>query len=186
MTLAVSHAPLRAAVDPRHPIGRPQVSTLLTPLARAACVDAIAELPGRLRAAVAWLDDAQLDTPYHDGGRTVRQLIHHLADRHMLAYTHTRFALAGSSPSVTVYEEAEWGALRERCATPPEVSLSLLDALHARWVHTLRATRADAFARSVRHPAHGLITVDGLVHLYAWHGRHHTAHVTALRARMGW
>lgn len=172
--------------DLRYPIGRPERTATLAPAARAAGIDAIAELPARLRAAVAGLDEAQLDTPYRDGGWTVRQLVHHVADSHMHAFARTRFALAEDNPRISAYDEAAWAELPDMRTMPVEVSLTLLDALHQRWAAVLRATPAASFARTVQHPENGAMTVDALVNIYSWHGRHHTAHATALRERMGW
>jgi uncharacterized damage-inducible protein DinB len=173
------------ASDLRYPIGRMQRTPTLTPEARRAAIDTIAEAPAKLRAAVSGLTVAQLDTPYRPDGWTVRQLVHHVADSHMQAYARTRFALAEQNVTVTPYDEAAWAELPDR-ALPVEVSLDLLDALHARWVHVLRATNAEGFRRTIMHPQNGQMTVDDLLGVYQWHGRHHTAHVTALRERMGW
>ena len=172
--------------DPRYPIGRLERAAILAPAARSAAIDAIAALPATLRAAVAGLDDAQLDTPYRDGGWTVRQLVHHVADSHMHAFARTRFALAEDNPRISAYDEAAWAELPDMRTMPAEVSLTLLDALHQRWTHTLRATPPASFARTIQHPDNGPMTLDAIVHTYAWHGRHHTAHATALRDRMGW
>ena len=173
-------------MDERYPIGRLERASTLTPQARAAAIDAIARTPERLRAAVTGLSEQQLDTPYRDGGWTVRQLVHHVADSHMHAFARTRFALAEDNPPVVAYDEAAWAELPDMRTMPAEVSLTLLDALHQRWVHTLRATPANDFARTIQHPENGPMTLDSLVNTYSWHGAHHTAHVTALRERMGW
>ena len=172
--------------DLRYPIGRPERAATLDPAARRAGIDAIAALPASLRAAVAGLSDAQLDTPYRDGGWTVRQLVHHVADSHMHAFARTRFALAEENPRISAYDEAAWAELPDMRTMPAEVSLALLDALHARWIHTLRATPPASFTRTIQHPENGPMTLDAIVNVYSWHGRHHTAHVTALRERMGW
>jgi uncharacterized damage-inducible protein DinB len=173
-------------LDPRYPIGRLARASSLSPDARREAIDAIAELPSRLRSQVHGLDESQLDTPYRDGGWTVRQLVHHVADSHMHAFLRSRYALAEKNPVITAYEEAAWAELPDMRTMSPEVSLTLLDALHQRWVHTLRATPPDSFARSVEHPENGPMSLDSLVNTYAWHGRHHTAHIAALRGRMGW
>jgi len=172
--------------DLRYPIGRLQRAATLAPDARRAAIDAIAALPAALRAAVAGLDDAQLDTPYRDGGWTVRQVVHHVADSHMQAFARTRFALAQDNPPISAYDEGAWAELPDSRTMSPEVSLVLLGALHDRWVHTLRHADEPAFARTIQHPENGVLTVDALLSMYSWHGRHHTAHVTALRDRMGW
>jgi uncharacterized damage-inducible protein DinB len=173
-------------MDPRYPIGRLERASALPAEARQQAIDTIAETPARLRAAVAGLNDQQLDTPYRDGGWTVRQLVHHVADSHMHAFLRTRYALAEQAPTITAYDEKAWAELPDTRAMPAEVSLSLLDALHQRWVHLLRATPPASFARTIQHPENGPMTVDSIVNTYSWHGRHHTAHVTGLRERMGW
>ena len=172
--------------DLRYPIGRVERAATLSPEARTSAIDAIAELPARLRTAVDGLTDAQIDTPYREGGWTVRQVVHHLADSHMHAFARTRYALAQDNPAITAYDEAKWAELPDMRTMPVQVSLDLLEALHARWAYTLRATPAASFARTVQHPDNGPMTIDALSNVYSWHGRHHTAHVTALRERMGW
>lgn len=173
-------------MDLRYPIGRPDRPAALTADARHAAIEAIAALPTQLRAAVAELDDARLDTPYREGGWTVRQLVHHVADSHMHAFVRTRYALAEPGTTITAYDEGAWAELPDMRTVPAETSLALLDALHHRWTHTLRAAPPSAFMQEILHPANGPMTLDAIVHTYAWHGRHHTAHVTALRERMGW
>lgn len=173
-------------MDQRYPIGRLERASSLSAEARSRAIDDIAALPSALRAAVAGLDDRQLDTPYRDGGWTVRQVVHHVADSHMHAFMRTRYALAEDNPGITAYDEAKWAELPDMRSMSPEVSLALLDALHQRWVHVLRATPAASFSRTIQHPENGPMTVDSIVNTYSWHGRHHTAHVTALRERMGW
>jgi uncharacterized damage-inducible protein DinB len=174
------------SADLSYPIGRMPRTPILSPEARHAAIEAIAETPAKLRKAVAGLTDEQLDTPYRPDGWTVRQLVHHVADSHMHAYARTKFALAETGTTITPYDEARWAELPDMRTMPVAVSLDLLDALHARWVHVLRATSADEFRRTIQHPANGEMTVDDLLGAYQWHGRHHTAHVTGLRQRMGW
>ena len=159
----------------------------MTEARRNHCVERIAAMPGRLRAAVAGLDGAQLDTPYRPGGWTVRQVVHHVPDSHLNAYTRFRLALTEDTPTIKPYEEARWAELPDARSAPPELSLMLLDALHARWVALLGTLGPVEGARAVRHPEHDrLLTVDELLAMYAWHGEHHTAHITALRGLMGW
>lgn len=172
--------------DPRYPIGKFQPPPGVTDSDRAAFVDQIAALPGDLRAAVSGFDDARLDTPYRDGGWTVRQVVHHVPDSHLNAYTRFKLALTEDRPTIKTYEEAQWAELPEARSAPISVSLALLDALHQRWVLLLRVLAPGQFARSFRHPDLGLMTLDQLVAMYAWHGRHHVAHILALRSRMGW
>lgn len=178
--------PARTAMDERYPIGRLTRATSLSEPDRAAAIDAIAELPAALRAAVSGLDDSQLDTPYRDGGWTVRQLVHHAADSHLHAYARTRYALAEQNPPISAYNESAWAELPDARTLSPDVSLDLLDAMHARWVALLRATPAESFSRTVEHPENGPMNLDSLLNTYSWHGRHHTAHVSALRERKGW
>jgi uncharacterized damage-inducible protein DinB len=173
-------------IDLRYPVGRMQRASTLSPEARRTAIEAIAEAPANLRKAVAGLNDAQLDTPYRPEGWTVRQLVHHVADSHIHAFVRTRFALAETNVTIVPYEEKAWAELPDMRTMPVEVSLDLLDALHARWVHVIRALGADDFRRSIQHPENGTMTVDDLLCAYSWHGRHHTAHVTALRERKGW
>jgi uncharacterized damage-inducible protein DinB len=174
-------------MDLRYPIGPFTYDGQMTDTRRADCITRIAAAPGRLRAAVTGLDDAQLDTPYRPGGWTVRQVVHHVPDSHINAYTRVRLALTEETPTIKPYEEARWAELPDARALPIEISLRLLDSLHARWVPLLQRLGAAEGSRQLRHPEHGrLMTVDELIALYSWHGDHHTAHVTSLRDRMGW
>ncbi|HET9796513.1 MAG TPA: putative metal-dependent hydrolase [Gemmatimonadaceae bacterium] len=172
--------------DLRYPIGRADAKSPLTPGERAQRIDAIAAAPAQLRQAVAGLSDAQLDTPYRPGGWTIRQLVHHVADSHINAFTRFRLGLTEDNPTIKPYDEKAWAELPDMRHMPVDVSLRLLDALHERLVHLLRATPDSAFARQVRHPDNGPMTIDALVSTYSWHGQHHTAHVTSLREREGW
>ncbi len=173
--------------DPRYPIGPFQSRNELSPDERRSLIDDIAAVPARLRAAVRGLDDAQLDTPYRDGGWTLRQVVHHLPDSHMNAFVRLKLALTEETPTIRPYDESLWAQLGDVHATPVEVSLTLLDALHARWVALFGTMRDADFARTFKHPDHaGTQTIDWLVAMYAWHGRHHVGHVTSLRERMGW
>lgn len=154
---------------------------------RRARIDAIAAAPRAFRDAVRGLSDAQLDTPYRDGGWSVRQLAHHMPDSHMNAYMRTKLALTEDQPTVKPYDEKRWAELADSRDVPVERSLVLLEALHDRWVALLRSLSAADFARTVTHPEwKAPMSVDTLLALYAWHGAHHTAHVTRLRERMGW
>ena len=172
--------------DLRYPIG-PFRFEGLNEREREECLTRIAAAPARLRAAVAGLTAEQLDTPYRLGGWTVRQVIHHVPDSHLNAYTRVRLALTEPTPTIKPYEEARWAELPDARTAPIDVSLALLDGLHARWLHLLRQlTPADA-ARAFWHPEHGRdITIDEVIAMYAWHGEHHVAHVTSLRDRMSW
>jgi uncharacterized damage-inducible protein DinB len=149
-------------------------------------IDQIEEAPSRLRAAVSGLSPEQLDTPYRPGGWTVRQLVHHVPDSHLNAYIRCKLALTEQEPAVKTYEEALWAELPDTRAVPIEVSLVLLENLHRRWVTLLRSLSAADFERTLRHPELGVINLNQLLGMYSWHGRHHPAHVEALRERMGW
>jgi len=173
--------------DLRYPLGKFSYDGTMTDARRAECVARIAAAPAGLRAAVVGLDDGQLDTPYRPGGWTVRQVVHHVPDSHLNAYTRTRLALTEDSPTIKPYEEARWAELPDARSLPVEISLRLLEALHARWVPLLERLGPADGARQFRHPEQGrLITIDEVVAMYAWHGEHHAAHVTRLRERMGW
>lgn len=172
--------------DLRYPIGPLKVAGHLDETARREAIEAIAATPAHLRAAVLGLTDEQFDTPYRPGGWTVRQVVHHVPDSHMNAYVRFKLALTEEAPTIKPYEEARWAELPDTRLTPPEVSLSLLDNLHERWVIILRNMAPEDFDRKLQHPEKGLLTLDAMLSLYAWHGRHHVAHVTGLRDRMGW
>jgi len=146
----------------------------------------IERAPEHLRAAVAGLTDSQLNTPYRSGGWTVRQVVHHLADSHMNAYTRFRLALTEDEPPIKPYDEKSWAQLTDARTAPPELSLTLLEAMHARWALLLRSLVPSDFARAIKHPELGRVTLEKYLATYAWHGRHHVAHVSGLRARNGW
>lgn len=173
--------------DLRYPIGKFQSRTELNSDERRAMIDEIAAAPSHLRAAVRGLDEAQLDTPYRDGGWSVRQVVHHLPDSHLNAYTRVKLALTEENPFIRPYDEDAWAKVIDSKVTPIETSLTLLESLHERWVALFRALEEKDFARTFRHPEHDLTpTIDWIVALYSWHGRHHVAHITALRERSGW
>jgi uncharacterized damage-inducible protein DinB len=175
-----------AATELRYPIGKFERPGSVSAENRAQLIDQIAELPAQIRGAVDGLSDAQLDTPYRPGGWTVRQVVHHLADSHINSYVRFRLALTEEEPVIKPYKEALWAEIADAKTAPIEVSLLLLDALHDRWVRMLRAMKDADFARTFRHPEAGLLRLDIVVALYAWHGRHHVGHVDALRERLGW
>ena len=174
------------AADPRYPVGRYRPPAEIGAEQRAEWIEQIAQTPARLRDAVQGLTDAQLDTPYRDGGWTVRQVAHHIADSHMNAYSRFKLALTENEPTIKPYDEAQWALLPDVNAVPVETSLTLLEAVHDRWVAILRAMKPSDFARMLVHPESGRQRLDQMLALYAWHGPHHTAHVTKLRDRMGW
>jgi len=173
-------------VDPRYPVGNFEMPTQVTAIARGDAIREIASVPEKLRAAVKGLNDTQLDTPYREGGWTLRQVVHHVADSHLNAYIRLRLALTETEPTIKPYEEGAWAKLEDAQHGPVEVSLRLIDPLHERWVRLLQSLKTEDFARTLRHPDHGVRTVDWLAFLYAWHGRHHTAHITELRKQKGW
>jgi uncharacterized damage-inducible protein DinB len=173
--------------DLRFPTGKFDWSKAThTPEERKKLIDAIAEAPGRLTQAVIGLNGKQLDTPYREGGWTVRQVTHHLADSHMNSYIRFKLALTEDNPTIKPYQEAAWAELADSRVTPIDVSLALVDNLHARWVVLLRSMKADEWARKVMHPEVGPMSLDLMLGLYAWHGAHHVAHITGLRKRNQW
>jgi hypothetical protein len=172
--------------DLRYPIGKWERRDTLTPGERATMIAQIAEAPARMRTAFAGLRDEQLDTPYREGGWTVRQVVHHVPDSHLNAYTRCKLALTEEQPTIKPYDEAKWATLADSRETPLETSLTLLEALHDRWTRLLRAMTADDYARTLIHPEMGALTLDAVLGLYAWHGQHHVAHITSLRERMHW
>ena len=176
----------RSAMDLRYPIGKYEPKAPLSPAERANAISQIAAAPKSLRDAVAGLSQEQLDTPYRPGGWTVRQVVHHLPDSHLNAYVRFKLALTEDEPTIKPFDEARWAELQDSRETPVEVSLALLEALHQRWDVLLRSLRPEDFARRLRHPERGLMTLDDMVGIYAWHGRHHVAHITSLREREGW
>lgn len=174
------------AADPRYPVGKFDRTVEPTPERRREWIDAIAETPARFRAAVQGLSDEQLDTPYRDGGWTVRQLAHHVPDSHMNALIRFKLGLTEDNPLIKTYDEARWAELGDVTATPVETSLRTLELLHERWVNLLRSMTDEQWARTIQHPEWGPMRLETMLALYAWHGRHHVAHVTRLRERMGW
>jgi uncharacterized damage-inducible protein DinB len=173
--------------DLRYPTGRfSSVKRPLTAAERASKIQAIREAPQRIRSAVTGLSAAQLDTPYREGGWTVRQVVHHVVDSHVNAYIRFRLALTEDEPTVRPYQEKLWAELPDAKTMPPETSLAILDGVHARWVTLLEALEAQQFQRPLQHPENGPMTLDMLLELYGWHGRHHEAHITGLRERSGW
>jgi uncharacterized damage-inducible protein DinB len=172
--------------DFRYPIGKFQMTPEMNDALRRRFIGEIADAPARLRAAVAGLSAEQLETPYRPGGWTVRQVVHHLPDSHLNAYTRVKLALTENSPTIKPYDESRWAELEDGRQAPIELSLGLLETLHARWVLLLRSLAPADFARTFTHPEQGTVNLDRQVALYAWHGRHHVAHVTSLGERMGW
>lgn len=172
--------------DPRYPIGKFEAPLAYDPGVRATLIQQIEEAPERLRKAVDGLSEAQLDHPYREGGWTVRQVVHHLPDSHLNSYIRFKLAVTEDQPTIKPYDEVQWARLQDATSADVEVSLGLLEALHRRWVLFLRSLGEAQLSRTFRHPELGTISLNQNLALYAWHGRHHVAHITALRDRMGW
>ena len=176
--------------DLRYPIGKfewlPPENESQMATRREQYIDVIAKLPGTFSKAVARLSPAQLDTPYRPEGWTVRQLAHHVPDSHANAFIRFKLALTEYEPTIKPYKEDMWAKLPDVAGTPVEVSLQLLAALHTRWVALLHGMDSSDFARTLRHPERGVMDLNHMLAMYAWHSAHHTAHVTSLRKRMGW
>ena len=171
--------------DPRYPIGHFAPSTHVTLEDRRYAVLTLAEMPEQLREAVRGLDPEQQNTPYREGGWTVRQLVHHIADSHMTAFHRQRLALTEDWPEVHPYNEKAFALLPD-VAAPIEWSLEIIESVHARWVMVLQALTEEQWARGFRHSERGPMSMDGSTLLYAWHSRHHVAHLTHLRNEQGW
>jgi hypothetical protein len=172
--------------DPRYPIGRFVPDPNPTPETRVRHIEAIASLPVQMRRAVAGLTDQQLNTPYREGGWTVRQVVHHVPDSHLNAYIRFKLAVTEQNPTIKPYDETAWAQLKDSELTPIEVSLALLESLHARWIVLLRSLSESDFQRKFVHPESGSHDLDWLLGLYSWHGDHHIAHITSLQERMRW
>jgi len=172
--------------DLRYPIGKFTYNGTPTEDQKQAYLNDIAQAPANLRVAVKGLTDVQLDTPYRPGGWTVRQVVHHVPDSHLNSYVRFKLALTEDEPTIKPYAEDRWAELADTRATPIEVSLTLLDSLHDRWVRLMRSFAPEDWKRCFRHPELGPMTLEKTLALYAWHGRHHVAHITELRKRMSW
>jgi DinB superfamily len=170
----------QAAPDLRYPVGKFHWKGELTESDRAELIGQIADAPGRMREAVHGLTPGQLDTPYRPEGWTARQVIHHVPDSHMNAYIRFKLALTEDRPAIKPYDQARWAELADTRVTPVETSLTLLESIHERWVNILRSMTPADFARNLAHPEHGPISLDWMLALYAWHGRHHVGHVKAV------
>ena len=173
-------------MDLQYPIGKFEWSGAITDSQREQLIAQIGEVPKQLRQAVRGLTQAQVDTPYRPGGWTVRQVVHHLPDSHMNTYVRFRLALTEDEPTIKPYDQERWAALEDARTAPIELSLTLLESLHSRWVLLLRSLRAQDFSRTFRHPELGVVSLDKYLGLVAWHGRNHVAHITSLREREGW
>ena len=172
--------------DLRYPIGVFEFGIPIRPEDRPALLGQIGEAPERLRAAVHGLLPAQLDTPYRAGGWTVRQVVHHLADAHLNWYIRTKLAVTEAEPTIKPYDEARWAELEDARSASVELSLALFESLHQRWLQFIQSLSPGDWSRKFYHPERGILTVEDTLPALAWHGRHHTAHITELRKRMGW
>jgi uncharacterized damage-inducible protein DinB len=172
--------------DARYPIGRFQFQPAVDAAARRESIRHIAETPERLAAAVRGLSEEQLEEPYRPGGWSIRQVAHHVPDSHVNAYVRLKLALTEEAPLIKPYDEQAWARLADVAATPVDVSITLLRALHQRWVSLLESLDETAWQRTFTHPDHGAVTIEWLLQMYSWHGRHHVAHITSLRQRKGW
>jgi hypothetical protein len=172
--------------DPRYPIGKFTYDGPPSEQQRSEFINNIEQTPARLRAAIQGLSPQQIETPYREGGWTVRQVVHHVPESHMNAYIRFKLALTEEEPTIKPYMEDRWADLPDSQSTPLEVSLALLESLHDRLVRVLRLIKQDEWKRTFKHPELGLMTLEKNLALYSWHGRHHVAHITELRKRMGW
>jgi len=172
--------------DLQYPVGKFNPKPAISANERRAMIREIEEAPAHLRRAVEGLDEAQLDTPYRPGGWTVRQVVHHLPDSHLNSYIRFKLAVTEIHPTIKPYEQQLWAELPEAKTAPIEISLRLLESLHERWVLFLRNLTEADFSKTINHPESGVMNLDRVLQLYAWHGRHHVAHIISLRKRMGW
>jgi hypothetical protein len=171
--------------DLRYPVGRFRAPAESTAALRTGQIETLRQLPGHLRAAVNGLSDTQLDTPYREDGWTVRQVVHHFADSHANSYVRFKLALTEDWPTIKPYDEAAWARLPDS-RLPIDGSLIFIDGLHERFVALLETMSEEDFQRGFNHPERGRMSLNTNLALYAWHSQHHTAHITNLRARMGW
>jgi hypothetical protein len=171
--------------DPRFPVGKFKPVQGADPALRRQCIADLSALPSRMRAAVSGLSNDQLETPYRDGGWTVRQVVHHVADSHMNGLIRVKLALTEDTPTIKPYKEALWAELPD-AKLPIDISLGIIDGVHARLDAITSGLKDADFARPFMHPDNGVMTIDTWVQLYGWHSRHHVAHITELRKRKGW
>lgn len=169
----------------RYPIGKYQPKKPITVRDVAKWIDEIEELPKKLRSVVSTLNDDQLDTPYREGGWTVRQLVHHIPDSHLNAYTRFKLALTEDKPTIKPYREDLWAELPDS-SLPTEVSLKMLEAIHERWIYLLKSLNEEQLDRELIHPESGTVMLKSMIGSYAWHGKHHLAHITNLKEQKNW
>ncbi len=172
--------------ETKYPLGRFAFDAGLSSEKRREVIRGIAALPAELARSVAGLSADRLDTPYREGGWSPRQIVHHIADSHMNAFIRCKLALTEETPTIKPYDQDTWAMTRDSLGAPVEPSLAIVQGLHARWAALLESLSPADLQRTFRHPERGLLSVDYVVQLYSWHGRHHTAQITALRARKGW
>jgi hypothetical protein len=172
--------------DLRYPIGQFKFEGPFNENERQKLIAEIEETPSKLRDAVRGLSEQQLNTPYRPGGWTIRQVVHHLPDSHLNSYIRFKLALTEDQPTIKPYSQEKWAELHDYKNTPVEISLSLLEMLHTRWVILLRSMKESDFKKGFNHPEQGIVSLERTLNLYAWHGKHHVAHITSLRERMGW
>jgi hypothetical protein len=172
--------------DPRYPIGKPSPPVEVDPGELKSAIRDLAEMPELLRNALDGLEENELATPYREGGWTVRQLVHHIADSHMNAFLRVRLALTQDNPTIVPYDEKAWAELHDSISAPVEWSLELIESLHARWVMMLQVLTEADWKRTFVHPERGPQSIEMATLLYSWHSRHHVAHITHLRAAKGW
>ena len=172
--------------DLRYPIGKFHFDGPSSEKQKDNLINDIAQAPANLRSSISSLSQQQLDTPYRPDGWTVRQVVHHVPDSHLNAYIRFKLALTEEEPTIKPYAEDRWARLADTADTPVEVSLALLDSLHDRWVRLLRSLQPEDWKRTFRHPELGSVSLEKNLAIYAWHGRHHVAHITSLRQRNGW
>ena len=170
----------------RYPIGKFKAPKEYNDELRESFINEIEETPFYLRQAVENLNEDQLNTPYREAGWTIDQVVHHLPDSHMNAYIRTKLALTEKEPVIKPYKEDAWARLEDYITTPIETSMQLLESVHIRWIILLKSLDGQQFLRKMNHPEIGLIDLNWLVALYAWHGKHHVAHINNLKQRMGW
>ncbi len=170
----------------KYPIGKFKAPKEYSNELREGFINEIEQTPFYLREAVENLNDDQLNTPYREGGWTLEQVVHHLPDSHINAYIRTKLALTEKVPTIKPYDQAAWAELEDYSTTPLEVSLSLLDSVHTRWVILLKSLKPDQFELKLNHPENGIIDINWILAQYSWHGKHHIAHINSLKQRMGW